>query len=527
MSLRAFLQNRFEESKDKVFIYFKDRKVTYGKFGENVYRIANGLLDFGVKPRNRVCIMMPNCPEWLQAYFALNFIGASPVPVNIHLKWEGLKYIIDHSEATTIFIDTQLLGSLEPIRKELPHLKKEVCYLREGQKLPPDFARSEDRVLYSDLLKGSPTPPAFEAPEGGGIMYTSGTTGPPKGVVQTRSYPAEYYVNLFMGLIQALELTPDDVLYTCLPLYHGNALGLSTNMTLFLGASLALSDRFSASRFWDEVRKYNAAEFNALGSMLMMLYKQPPKPDDADNPVRVVLSAATPAEIWRDFEKRFNLRIVEGYALVDCPGGTINLEGKVGSMGKATPPTEMKIVDENDKELPPNTVGEIIARVPGTERITAYYKMEKETKEAWRGGWFHTGDLGYVDEEGWFYFAGRKKHAIRRRGENISSWEIERVVDQHPKVLESAAVGVPSELGEEDVMIFVVLKEGEKLKPDELLAFCEERMAYFKVPRYIEFRDSFPKTGTQRIRRSELKKGGVSSKTWDREKAGYKLKKYR
>jgi crotonobetaine/carnitine-CoA ligase len=288
-----------------------------------------------------------------------------------------------------------------------------------------------------------------------------------------------------------------------------------------------LGERFSASKFWDEIRKYNAVEFNTLGAMIPILLKQPEKPDDKDNPVRVVLSAACPAWAWRPFEERFGVKIIEWFGMVDAPGYFINKDGKVGSMGKPCGNLEVKIVDDNDNELPSGKIGELVFRIkdlPQSETPTSYWEMPEKTYEAYGNGWFHTGDLAYKDEEGYFYFAGRKKEAIRVKGENVSAWEVENVINRHPKVLESAAIAVPSELGEDELKVIVVLREGEKMTPEELLDYCQDNMAYFKIPRYVEFRSFIPKTGTHRIRYAELKKEGITSNTWDREKAGYRIR---
>lgn len=524
LPLWDILESRIKEYGEKaVFLYFKDQKITYKKFGENIDRIANGLLDFGIKPRDKVCIVMPNCSEWLYSYFALQRIKAVAVPINIHLKGESLKYILDASEAKAIFTDAQLLENYKPIRKELKYIKKEIIRPKDGE--TPDIELSENTILYSDLYRYPPTPPEIPEEElaGLGIVFTSGTTGPPKGVVTVRSAPQA--IQGVMEIWDAMGTKPGETIYACLPLFHGNALGVSTLGSLVLGCSLALGERFSASRLFDECRKYNAVEFNTLGAMIPFLLKQPERPDDADNPVRVVLDAGCPREMWRPFEKRFNVKIVEWFGMVDAPGYLLNTDGPLGAMGKPVAGTEFKVFDDNDNELPPHKVGELVFRIPGVEAPTAYYKEKETTERAWRGGWFHTGDLAYRDEEGWFYFAGRKKESMRRRGENISAWEVESVVNRHPKVSESAAIGVPFELGEEDVKIVVVVKEDEKLTPEELLDYCQENMPYFQVPTYVEFVESIPRTPTQRPRYKELKKEPITPKTWDRVKVGYKLKR--
>ncbi|GIX48757.1 MAG: hypothetical protein KatS3mg131_2968 [Candidatus Tectimicrobiota bacterium] len=313
--------------------------------------------------------------------------------------------------------------------------------------------------------------------------------------------------------------TAEDAVYNPLPLFHIGGQNMVW-MALVSDTRVALAERFSASRFWDDVRKYHATFTLFLGAMIPILYKQPPRPDDADNPLRVALSAAAPRDIWEAFERRFNVKIIELYSQTE--GGFIinpdaHSAGKIGSMGKPGATFEMKVVDENDNELPPGQVGELIYRPKGATTLTEYYKNPEATAEKTRGGWIRSGDLAYRDEDGYFYFVDRKSDFMRRRGENISSFEVEKIINQHPKVLESAAYGIPSELGEDEVMVAVVLQPGERLAPEELIRYCEARMAYFMVPRYVRFVEALPKTGTERTMKYQLKAEGITPDTWDRE----------
>ena len=247
-----------------------------------------------------------------------------------------------------------------------------------------------------------------------------------------------------------------------------------------------------------------------------------PRANDRDHQVRVVLSAACPPAAWVEFEKRFGAKIIEFYGMVDSPGLLLNDGGRIGSMGKPVGGVDFNVVGENDEPLPAGKVGELVFRHPKGQ-LTHYHKLPDATASAYRGGWFHSGDLAKVDEQGFFYFCGRKKASIRRRGENISAWEIETVVNQHPSVLESAAYAVPSELGEDEVKVAVVLKPGvKKLAPEKLIEFCRDRMAYYAVPRFIEFVDDLPQTGTQRIQYEALKQRGIGN-SWDREQTGLKV----
>jgi len=321
---------------------------------------------------------------------------------------------------------------------------------------------------------------------------------------------------------------PEDVLFTCLPLFHANARILCLYPALLLGTKTVIYERFSASRFWDRVRKADATIFNSLGAMANFIYNQPGKEDDGDNPVRVCMAYPMPPAIYEDFEKRYNLKVVEGYGLTELAIITYNPydKPKIGSCGKETKGFEVRIVDENDFPVPPGTVGEIVARgrVPWATS-SEYYNMPEKTIELVRNHFFHTGDAGYLDEDGYLYFVDRIKDYIRVRAENISSFEVERSVNAHPKVSESAAISVKSEHAEDEVKIVVVLKRGEKLALEELLDFCQERMPYFAVPRYVEFVEDLPKTPTDRVQKNRLREAGITANTWDREKAGYKVKR--
>lgn len=494
-SLSQLIGRQARDHTDEVFLHFEDRTITFGELDRRVNRAANGLAALGVGPGVGVAIVMPNAPEWLFVFFATQRIGAYGVPVNISLKGEGLRHVIDHSDATFVVCDVDTKAAVCDVLDGTPKVKAVVTAreLSSDTETDPGIAVDPDAISM--------------------ILYTSGTTGLPKGVVaRYRGFSAEAFKPMWP------LLGPDPVAYTCLPLFHANALALTTYRALAMGRPMVLSRRFSASRFWDEIRRYGVTTFNALGAMIPILMKQPPRPDDADNPVNLVFSAACPASVWAAFEERFGLRIIEGYAAVDGGGySSINFgQSPKGSIG--IPANPHRIIDDDGNDVPVGEPGELVFEIddPKLRRVD-YYKNEAASAARFEGGWFHTGDLVKADEGGNLWFVDRKTDSLRRRGENISSWEVERELDQHPAVLESAVFGVPSDLGEDEVMAVVVLKEGETLQPQELIAFAEARMARFMVPRYVEVRDALPKTETHRIQKNILKQQGVGPTTWDRE----------
>lgn len=511
-SVEQLIRQRFARDPNEVWLLFKDETYTWRDVIRLSQTAANGLLRVGIRPGEHVAIMAGNKPAFLWLYFGMLMIGARVVPLNRWQRGPALRHMLNDSGATAIVFDDELREVILEVRAECPGLRRLVV-------LGPMAAGVD--ATYDELMAAPDMEPDVEVlvPSSPvGILYTSGTTGPPKGIVPER------FVNALGPLYESTGVRPGETMYTCLPLIHGNALFISTLGSIRLNARLALAERFSASQFWNDCRRYNAVHISTLGGMLPLLMKQPPRLDDRENPVRVALSVGCPASMWREFEERFGVKIVEFYGMSDAPGQLLNTEGKVGSVGKPAGGAEFRIVDENDDPLPPGKLGQIVFRDP-VGQATRYNNLPEATAEAYQGGWFHSGDLGEMDAEGFFYFRGRMKEAIRRRGENVSAWEIESVINEHPAVVESAAFGIPSELGDEDVAIAVVLQPGHSVKPEDLVSYCQGRLAYYAVPRYIEFVEALPKTGTQKIQKGVLKQRGKTPATWDRETAGMAVKR--
>ncbi len=539
------VKNKAEIVGDKVFLTYVrdfdkgiDEKYTYRDMHLCSNRLANGLSKFGLKAGVGLSLMEINSPEFLFTLFATWKLGGYGVLINTALKGVTLQYIIDHSDSELLVIHWSMIDAYLDIKDELPKIKYVIVETNEA---PADFKLPDGMISFQEVMESTDDDIEAEIDfeEKSYLMYTSGTTGPPKAT--TFVYKKTYAGNALQtasGLIRLFLGGGDDVMFTCLPLFHGNALQITTMPGYFTETPVVLSKRFSASRHWDICRKYNVTSFNLLGAMPQFMLKQPERPNDGENKVKLIVSAACPKELVIPFEKRFNVEIKEFYGAVDGGGYILGpffqKNVPVGSMGKPLGATKAGIMDDEGNLLQPNEVGELVFLVNRGEvemRKVTYYKDQESTNEKIREAndgnlWLHTGDLATMDSDGWFYFVDRKKDSIRRRSENISPWSIERVINQHEKVLESAAFAVQiAGVVEDEVMVSVVLKPGESMTPEELLDYCQGKMAYFMVPRFIDFIDALPKSEVHRTLKQVLKDNGVTETTYDREKAGYEVKK--
>ncbi len=528
--LSRLLEDRATRYGNRVFLNFKgERKITYRELDETANRFANGLRALGLDKDKKIAVLLPNCPDYLYLLFGAAKIGAVVVPINTAYKGALLGYIINNSDAEVLVVDEQYLETVGEIADSLDCLGTLLINSPEDS----SSAHAHNLQRFNLLRLESLAQARDDKPESDVrhtdtlmIMYTGGTTGPSKGVVMSNHF---YY--FYTGMVaRSIGYTESDVSYTCMPLFHINAQIGSIVSALYAGAQVALYQRFSARTFWDEIRSSGATIFLGMGSVGNILMKNPPTPEDGSHRVRLSVLVPPPDDL-EGFERRFGFGVIyETFGMTEglfLPPKRYEPR-KRGSCGKPIEDYEVRIVDDDDLVLGPNRTGELVLRprAPYT-MMSGYYKMPEATLEAFRNLWFHTGDLAYLDEEGFLYYVGRKKDAIRRRGENISAYEIEIVVNQHASVLESAAIAVASELGEDDVKIVVALKPGAELGHEELIRFCEARMAYFMVPRYIEFREALPKNFSQRTEKYKLREEGISAGTWDRDKSGIKLKNRR
>lgn len=473
------------------------------EFDHEVNRAANMLLELGAGRGDRVSLFLNNSAEYLIFYFACFKIGAWANPINALLKWPEVQYIMGHSGSKIAVTESKLYQTLIKAAEDLPLLRYVVV-------IGADFkSNGVETLLYPDEaparsaeLKWFDISPGDEA----ALVYTSGTTGRPKGVMLTHG-------NILTNARQIaewLKLTEADRSLIVMPLFHVNALMTTGMAALWAGGQIVVMPRFSASRHWEVVARRRVTYFGSVATMLAMLSEAHPSgiPDGLDiSSLRFALcgSAPVPVEVMKRFESLFGCPVIEGYGLTEstCRSTFNPIDGcrRPGSVGLPIG-NQMKIFDERDRELGPNQIGEIVLRGPNI--MKGYYRDEKATREAFRSGWFHTGDLGYYDEDGFFYVVDRKSDMIIRGGENIYPREIDEVLYSHPKIKDAATIGVPDPLYGQEVKSFVVLREGEGATQEELIEFCRAHLADFKCPKTIEFLDEIPKGPTGKALKREL-----------------------
>ncbi len=532
--LPLILKNRAKRLKNRPFLHYQDEKpLSFQEVNTLANQVANSLIELGIKKGDRVSVLMPNSSDYVVIWFGILKAGGIMAPINTAYKMDFLEYIIDNSDSKVLFIAEEYLERIAPIQDKIPQVEKIIVWTRNKTSRFQDMGVSAKSLIsYRDFLdNSSPEEPEIEVRsiDTARLMYTSGTTGRSKGVV--KSHAADYYSA--KGYVELTEVDENDVLFTCLPLFHSNAQVLCVYPALIAGARVAIYERFSTSHFWNWVKESGATIFNLLGAMSYFLWRHTPVPEEKEHRVRLALISPAPHDILEQFIERFKLKIMEGYGLTETGVVTYMRPDepfRVGSCGKEAPGYEVKIVDpESDEELERGQVGEIVVRprIPNI-MLYHYHKMPEKTVSDFRNFWFHTGDGGRMDEDGYLYFVDRVKDYIRRRGENISSFEVERIVCQHPAVAEAAAIGIKSGEGkfaEDDLMIVVVKRADRDVSYEELIKHCEERMPYFMIPRFIRFVDALPKTPTERVQKHILKEQGITPDTWDIEKAGYKVKR--
>ena len=521
---------RAREDGARTYLRFEDEHYTFLDAHQLTNRVGNGLMQHGVARGEHVALMLDNCPEIAWYLFGIGKIGAVSVPLNTASKGELLARFLRQSRTSCIVVAAHLVGRVAQVAAQCPELKRCVIVTGRGPaeadeaKMPPGLAGigHQELMKVADVAPDTGVPVRFD--DLACLMFTSGTSGPSKAIMSTHAHSFSPAISL----AKAFDYGRDEVMYTCLPLFHGNAMR-ALFIAMITGGSVVVGRKFSASNFFADVRRYKATQFNLLGAMANILWAQAPSPADRDHGARKCMIVPMPA-FAEPFSERFGLQLCSTYALTDFAYvsflSTADPKSKWRSAGRVQPDIELAIVDEDDFPVPTGATGEICIR-SRRPWIAAqgYYGMPEATVKAWRNLWFHTGDRGYIDGDGYLFFVDRKKDAIRRRGENISSYEVEQIIGQHPAVLDVAAFAVASEMSEDEVMVSVVLKPGEKLGEEELVRWSEKQMAHFMVPRYIEFLPSLPRTLTEKVEKYKLRIAAEQrlASVWDREKHGIKL----
>jgi len=503
MNLRELVKRQAEKYKDKTFIFWKDITISYSQLNELTNKVANFLYDLGIRKGDKVSVYLPNMPEYVYLYLGIPKIGAITGPVNALFKPREVKFVVGHSEAKVIVIIPKFMEIINQIKGELPNLEHIIVI---GEQIEGTLNFEE---LMENASAGSPPEVTIDEKEDpAAILYTSGTTGFPKGVLQTH-----FNIRRNAEMIRDFTDAKEHFRYMLiLPLFHVNAQIVTIVAPLVIGASSILTPGFSAQTHWKTVAKYKATTFSCVPTVLSILLRMPHENLDLSSLEYVVCGAAPlPVEVFKEFESTFNCKIVEGYGLTEgtCASSVNPLptetedRRKVGSIGIPLPGNEMKIVDENGKDLPPNTKGEIL--VKGDNIMKEYYKNPVANAETLKDGWLYTGDIGYMDEDGFFYITDRKKDMIIRGGENIYPREIEEVLYSHPAVSLATVIGVRDKIYGELPKAFIVLKEGKSVTAEEIIEYCKNNLADFKVPKYVEFREDLLKTPTGKIMKQPLR----------------------
>lgn len=516
-SLGDELRAAARECPDRTFLRMQGVALSFGQVDALSDTLARALAAQGVGAGDRVSLMLPNCPEFVVIWFALAKLGAVTAPVNTAFRGPVLRNAIDLVESRLLFVHESLRAQW---LEQVPALATVRQRVLVGATPAADHA-DPAMLNYTDLLATAAKHPLPQTTVAASdlclLLYTSGTTGRSKAAMMAH----RFVLSQADGVIAGLGLRPDDVLYCPYPLFHLDAAVMTVAPALRLRCVAAIGERFSVSRYWDEMRAFRATVFDFMGATLTMLWKQPPGPRDRDHQARLGWGVPLPA--WApEFEARFGCRLVELYGATEVGAILYTPQDeprRPGACGRVGPLWEAQLHDTEGFAVPTGEVGELVVRPRAPDAIMrGYYGMPEATLEAFRHQWFHTGDLLRQDADGHFYFVGRRKDIVRRRGENISAAEVEMGLETHPDVLESAVFGVPSEMTEEEVMACVVVRPGAALTAPALAEHAARSMARFMVPRYIRLIDALPKTPTDKVEKFRLVQQGITADTWDREK---------
>ncbi|MFJ2619079.1 ATP-dependent acyl-CoA ligase [Glutamicibacter sp. NPDC087344] len=517
-SLQNMLTQQASSIPDEVLYRFDGCTVTNTQATNIAARGAWTLKQYGVTPGDRIALICDNIPEFFEVFLGAAWLGAVTVPLNTAAKGEQLQHMLENSGAELLVAGDHHLEKLGLLDVSGLALKTVLTIGPNSPNLVDESNLSTHEWKLSDS-----TLEAHDADDSDPlvILYTSGTTGVSKGVVCSH---AQYFWWAFHNA-DILELTAGDVLLTSLPLFHTNALS-TFFQALITGSSAFFKHRFSVSGFLPSLRESDATVTYLLGAMVPFLLSMPPSEADKQHNVRVILAPGVPAEAAREFESRFNTHLLDGFASTESNFviGSSYPERKTGTMGTVRPGFEAAVVDERGIAVPDGTPGELLLRADEPNAFSSgYFQMPEKTIETWKNLWLHTGDRVIRDHEGYFVFKDRIKDVIRRRGENISSFEVEQAICRHPAVKHVAVYPVQSELAEDEVMASLVLNDGFILDPLTLMNHCQPILSYFAIPRYVDIVAQLPTTENGKIKKFVLRETGITPTTWDRDNSTYVL----
>lgn len=506
----AVLDRRAQQYPDRVMMSIADVDVTFEQMRRRSCAAANMLTDLGVRRGDRVALFTGTCPEWVYFWLGAARIGAVSAAINAANKGDFLLHALRLSQAKVILTDAERRPRVDEVAGALGIPPSVVV---QGDSLMAALSRDDDGASGH-----GPT----DARDVGCLFYTSGTTGPSKAVATSW----QYLFTVAATVASAWEFHEGEVLWTAMPLFHLSA-APSILAPMLFGATTVLAGAFHPTQVWDDIRARGAIGFAGAGAMVSMLHGLPPDPRDAELPLRFISAAPIDAASYRDIEKRYGCRIVTMYGLTEAfPLAVKGLadDGVPGTSGRPNPDFEVRIIDQQGNPVPNGAAGEIACR-PRRPHVMSEGYVGADLRVQPHPEWFRTGDLGRLDDDQNLTYVDRIKDSLRRRGENVSSVEVETVVAHHPAVAEAAAVGVPSTLGEDDILVFVTLRPGAALDCAELLDFCADRMPYFCVPRFVQTVSELPKNAIGRIRKDLLRNRGADEAAWDREEHGYVVRR--
>jgi crotonobetaine/carnitine-CoA ligase len=515
-TLATMLSRQAEQFGDRTLYAFDDCEVSFSQARDIAGRGAATLAAAGVQPGDRVALICGNRPEFFEAFLGAAWLGAVAVPLNVAAKGAQLQHMLSNSGARLLVTEAAYLDRLDALDQGAFVLESTLVIGSEP--IPADtVVPSSHWIMEPSALPATEVLPSDPV----AILYTSGTTGVSKGVLCPH---AQYFWWAFHNA-QILELVEGDVLLTTLPLFHTNALS-TFFQALLTGSTLAVERRFSASGFLPSLARTGATVTYLLGAMVPILLSTPPTDRDSSHGIRTILAPGVPTDAAEKFARRFGTKLIDGFASTESNFviGSPLAEQRPGTIGRLRPGFHARVVDEYDNEQPAGTSGELVLRADEPFSFsTGYFGMPDKTVEAWRNLWLHTGDRVLCDPDGYYKFLDRIKDVIRRRGENISSYEVEQALIRHPAVQNAAVFPVKSELAEDEVMAAVVLHPGASLTAEELLDHCQPLISYFSVPRFVDFVIALPMTENGKVKKFQLREQGITPTAWDREDHGYVL----